>query len=597
VAMLEGVAGAVEVKVASGVTTLNLDGRATTTDAATLTVNGNLTVINSNQAIETLTIKNASTTAATVTFDGAGDLTVGASQVINMAGAGDLTVRVDAADVSGKTVNASMDSGKKAVLSLDTTSDDTDVSKVATAVTINLLDDDIEDELLQVANNATVRLSDDFANSTGDATTAIAAKTGTTNTLNLEVNFATQALLNLDGFTTVNLSALVDTTITNLEATTSTDVVVSGAKNVTLVGGTTKSVSATALTGILDVTVDTGLTKITGSNQADIFQLADDDFNFTIVGGEGTDTLKNAGGGALDIKGRTVSLTGVDVIDLANVGGLTVASEQITGQTMVLTSTGGAQTLTVDLTNALSADLSNLTVDTTTADVVWTLVNTGLAHSIKGSTGADTMDFSTSTAANTLTGNAGDDVITGGSAADVITAGAGADTINGKGGSDTIDLTEAVQAVDDVIFDAETGLDTITGFVTGDDLSITGVGTNTKASEVVETAAFATRTVDDNDTVIFTFNSATTSALATTGTKTISDFTDVSAGGSVMAYLDEVFSVGSADEAVFVMNNGTDSFIYYYLNDADTDFDAGDTLVLIGQVKNHIVVAADVTQA
>ena len=73
--------------------------------------------------------------------------------------------------------------------------------------------------------------------------------------------------------------------------------------------------------------------------------------------------------------------------------------------------------------------------------------------------------------------------------------------------------------------------------------------------------------------------------------ETIADFTDTAAGGDVMDYLDEVFSVGASDVALFVLNNGTNSYIYYYLNDADTDFDAGDTLTLIG-VANSVVLDA-----
>jgi hypothetical protein len=136
-------------------------------------------------------------------------------------------------------------------------------------------------------------------------------------------------------------------------------------------------------------------------------------------------------------------------------------------------------------------------------------------------------------------------------------------------------------------------MDTIKGFTAGvDDLSV--LTTTTTTAEVSIAAPIAEAALDDNDLIVISINSSTTSALATTGAATITDYTDTDNGGDVQTYLDEVFTIASADTATVVLNDGTNSYVYFILNDADTAFDGDAEITLIATVENAIL-AADST--
>jgi Ca2+-binding RTX toxin-like protein len=65
----------------------------------------------------------------------------------------------------------------------------------------------------------------------------------------------------------------------------------------------------------------------------------------------------------------------------------------------------------------------------------------------KGTTGADTIDFSTWTTGATIYGNAGNDIIVGGNGNDTIAGGTGADNLDGNGGNNTLSYWESTSGV------------------------------------------------------------------------------------------------------------------------------------------------------
>jgi len=86
-------------------------------------------------------------------------------------------------------------------------------------------------------------------------------------------------------------------------------------------------------------------------------------------------------------------------------------------------------------------------------------VSNSILVTVTGSSGADIITTSATTAmtvnagdgADTVTGGAGGDTLNGGAKADTITGGDGADVISGDGGADTIILTEDNAATDKVV--------------------------------------------------------------------------------------------------------------------------------------------------
>jgi hypothetical protein len=208
--------------------------------------------------------------------------------------------------------------------------------------------------------------------------------------------------------------------------------------------------------------------------------------------------------------------------------------------------------------------------------------------------GTHTIDLGEATGAFTVTTGSGDDVITSGDGNDVIITGAGADTINIEASGNNTVTTGTGQ--DDIVWAAggsTFGITTVTDFVSGvDDLGLSTIGTdvNDGDGEVI-TAARAKASLVDNAITIVNINAATTS-LATGGTETIADFEDMS---DVAAYITEGFNIAQDDEAVIILTNGTNSYIYHWIDsDSGTDVDDGE-LQLIGIVSGEAsLVAGDV---
>jgi hypothetical protein len=167
-------------------------------------------------------------------------------------------------------------------------------------------------------------------------------------------------------------------------------------------------------------------------------------------GGDGTDTLDVS---TASTSADRFTLTGVEVVNFRVDSALD--ARDINGATWNVTGDDGdgAETITIDMTNTTSVDLSKLTIDTTAG-------------------GVDIAVANTTALASTITGSNGVDVIDGGTAADIITGGNGADTITGGTGADQIDLTETTAATDTIVSTVggaytAAAADTITGFTLG----------------------------------------------------------------------------------------------------------------------------------
>lgn len=450
--------------------------------------------------------------------------------IASMTGIETLNLSAFNADININMVNVT---GLTKVAVLDASNDDLVLTDLATGVTIDWTSQ-------ATTSTLTIDLVDKATN------------TANTQTVNLLAGAAAGGILvatDIETLTIDNARAGAALDLSGLSMTTALEtskLVMTGAVATTIssLNADVTIIDASAMTAgfIMTGRSATGISTITGSTEAD-----------TII-------MMNSGDILNATSNTSATATDTDLLDInfaAVLGGLEVNLANTGDQ---VTTFNGAANAAVQ-SNFTSVDASGYT----------------------GSFGAQ------------LTANALGSTMTGTANADVINGGTGADTISGDAGSDSITISGANNTV---TLNQVAGLDTITGFATGDTLANAAgneIGTATSGTEVTKTAAFATAALATDTTNILTFNASTTSALATTGTATITDFTDVAFGGDVMTYLDEVYSVTAiATEAVVILNDGTDSFVYYFLNDSDTTFDAGDTLTLVGQVTDHVIVAADV---
>ena len=210
---------------------------------------------------------------------------------------------------------------------------------------------------------------------------------------------------------------------------------------------------------------------------------------------------------------------------------------------------------------------------------------------VASTAGEATVDLGEASGTFSVVTGAGADTITSGDGNDTISTGAGADLITiVTGGTDKI--TGGSGADDFVVDDRTSGVITITDFLSGtDDLSILTFGTDVNDSVIGVTAAAAQGAITDNDTTVITLNASTTSA-TTSGTETVADFEDIT---DVHAYIAERYTASASDEALIVLTDGTDSYVYYFL-EADTaaTLDA-DEITLIAVVQGSNDLSGDIT--
>jgi len=275
----------------------------------------------------------------------------------------------------------------------------------------------------------------------------------------------------------------------------------------------------------------------------------------------------------------------VTISDLSPAANAVLDSLVVKGAGDVNIGTGTALGANIDITSLNAADLTgSLTFVGTNIDAAMTV--------LLGNAGSsETNTVTTGSGNDVITGGTGKESVVGGAGDDVISLGAGADSVDGGAGSDNIDLGSDT-AADKVIFSQQAGADTVVNFVNGTDiLEVTIAAAN--GGEVVVTAAAAQGAITTDRTYVIEQAVGTAAALTTGGTATITDFTNVT---QVATYLGERFTNDGGENAVVVMNNGTNSYVYD-ITDAGGDAALTGEVTLIGVINNAVVTNASVTQA
>ena len=231
----------------------------------------------------------------------------------------------------------------------------------------------------------------------------------------------------------------------------------------------------------------------------------------------------------------------------------------------------------------------NVTIDLSVANQAATLINEVDASAATSTGGLIFTADGSNLAGITITGTSGGDNLTGGALGDVFTTGSGNDTIDGSDGINTADISSG--GTDTVEINSLTGKITVTGFASGDIIDIENDSFDGAETTLTSSISSATDLAADR-TIISTLN-ASSSAIVTAGDETIADFTDLT---DVAAYLEEAFTTANSEHFVFVLNDGTDSYVYINDNAADTTIAAAD-LAIGAVVKNYTLAAADVSQS
>ncbi len=294
-------------------------------------------------------------------------------------------------------------------------------------------------------------------------------------------------------------------------------------------------------------------------------------------------TDKGGAGDVLNVVTKNTAAAGLFSLDAQEIETINIdatASDQ-----------GNSYELDVPHATKITVDTGtgNVTIDLSAANGAATLVNEVDASAATSTGGLIFTADGSNLAGITFKGSAGGDNLTGGALGDVFTAGAGNDIIDGSDGTDTADITSG--GTDTIEINSLTGKITVTGFASGDIIDIENAKFD-GAETAVTAAASSAIDVASNRTIVSTINAGSSSAISS-GSETIADFTDLT---DVAAYLEEGFAVASNEEFVFVLNDGTDSYVYINDNGNNTVIASGD-LSLAAVVKDYTLAAADVSQS
>ncbi|AUN33076.1 beta strand repeat-containing protein [Niveispirillum cyanobacteriorum] len=344
--------------------------------------------------------------------------------------------------------------------------------------------------------------------------------------------------------------------------------------------GSTAASTIAAADVLFSITGGSGNDTITGHSTIDT--IVGGDGNDIITGGIGADNLTGGAGddtvSYADVTSATshslTHLSGVAVnLSSATVTAATIASAM--GGTIVLG--GNAESAGTDLISGSAGYLATTAANSTTSMVRDTLAT---FENITGSSLGDYLAGSSS--ANSINGGGGADFITAGAGADTLTGGEGADTVIGGDGADTINLNETTAAADIVRYTASTEFgDTITSFASDAGIDVINfasalVSNGTNSNTLAELASNGTLGADSVFVEI-------TTAASTGGVDTAAE---------VATYLNsfDTTNAASGDKVVFILNDGSNSFIWYW-NQANADggatggIDEGE-LTLIAQVTS-----------
>ena len=431
--------------------------------------------------------------------------------------------------------------------------DDTDLSKTYEPVDLNAtsIQNGGGPSIILLNENAELVLSADQTNGLEINADDDLANEYLSGTLNLELAIEQSGIIVVDesgttrdGFDRINMNAQVEQdTPFHLVSSSQTKVTVSGANNFTLddnsiagefdASGLTGD--ATGLSGILTASQTPNLLKIYGGSGNDIISSADTSSTAVVTGGVGDDIFTfsanysgSADGGAgvdtlkissvVDLSSAT--LTDFEFIDL-NANNTILPADSISGETIGISSTGGAAELSFDEIS-LTLNLANLSFLDSNVSVI---------------TNFETNKHSdlTSSSSVTLIGSSANDFIKGHNGNDNLTGGEGSDNIIGGVGADSINLTETISASDTVVINAvvgtsgDSGRNPVSGNGndTGDDtITAFGIGTDVVRIVASDVAGFA----HGSDTTIGTAGSVNdgtaASFLATVGLIELNQSTD-----------------------------------------------------------------------
>jgi len=337
--------------------------------------------------------------------------------------------------------------------------------------------------------------------SLGDGTNSATANNATTGTINY-VGGSGADTLSATGITTGTVSA--DTG--------------AGDDSITLGAGLTSGV-VSASTGAGDDTVTIGASTVTGT--------------FVFAGGAGTDTLSVANG--TSFAGANLTMTDVEVIQIASGGTATFDQSDLSGASMTIKGANNSEVLAVTTaaTTGATIDLSGLTMDATLAKAI-------SATTITGGSGADT-----------ITGTTGADTINGGAKADTIVFASSA-TLNGT------DVLTYIEGTDVLNFNAFLGGGTV------DQNGGVGTAITSYSSSATADAAIAGKVVALAD--------------ATDGTVV----TAVDGTADIISAIDSTgneFSITAGGKAVIIAGSaaGTQLGHVYYVHDKNSDGDVADS--------------------
>jgi len=342
-----------------------------------------------------------------------------------------------------------------------------------------------------------------------------------------------------------------------------------GTYNINLLGGVDTISIAAAAAGTYDLTLNNVSAISNASNSSDTINIANaqNGLSVRMGSGAGTDTL------VLQGVGNTISVWEDVEVVTGSTGNdhVTVETSLVNGATYNL----GAGTDTVVLANGANT-LSVSDVETITGGINGdTITYTSLALSgttIDGGLGVDTLTLSntgnnavTVNNMEIITGNSGDDSFTViGSASATLTGGAGSDTFDLSGSSAAQNI-RYTSTGDGAAAGTSSGYDTITGFLSGTDNifihgTLSSLFDDVSLDGIVAASAVSTNGANLSSNEVILINSA-----VGTGNLFQSGFTDViSKIGTITA--GTALATDVQNDAIFVMNDGTDTGIFLYTN-------------------------------
>ena len=548
------------------------------TDAVTINIDGgvtggNITRINTGNATITINSTGAANTVGTIDLDsGTAIKSVTIDATTNLTASLDANDYAAGASLTVKGAAAKVDLSGAALSDNISKVDASGLTAGGVLVKVNQTDATVDTQFIGGAGNDTL----DVGKVVYSDSTKTAAGGDGTDTLKMsdQAALTSTTAKYISGFEVLSLYDDNDDALDTFDAS-----LLSGITSIVLAadsasdGYSITNMSATQaanvkITGNQTVAPTFGVKDATQVGNLDTLAIAIDD------GLTATNTITIADINAAGVETIKFSLT--DNLTLSAATGLTAFTKiEATGSGALNLTTGGLA-LNVNSIIDASALTATVTIDASAA------TTNGLA--IKGS----------STKNNTITGTAQDDVITGGTGVDKVTY------TSGNTNGDTVDFVSDSSA-DEIDFGANVSLAskkvTITNFdaataTTTEDL-VNVSNDNVDDGEVQITAAAGQGALTSDRTYVIEQAVGSAGALTIGGTATITDFTNLT---QVAAYLSERFTTAANDKAMFFLNNGTNTYAYYF--DEGT-FDAGiqaAELNLVGVFNGAVLNAGDIYQ-